>query len=358
MVAKIQILRSITPGSRPAGHTYGEPYVNLGDNQLGVFDSSNVARDLIGVPMFSPGTTYVAGQAVSYQGLLYIARQAISAAAWNAAQWFQPLQQVVTGGLLSFVSATQLKFAPYNGNYVKINGVLYRIPSPGGIAGLGNTNITINGVAGRTPVVNSPYLVAVFNNAGVLTADFLTGYTHGPSATVGNEGVEVSFLSGTEAPDRSIIGLVYFGPSGQFMDQADVRCVRSWFNQPGGVTAFGNNFNAPGITNSGSWVGQGALAQIVCFAGERVEGGFNGYASNTVLNQDTYTTVLINGGAPSGAFGYGYHSTVGGNGFGSIAPRASWISGTDTSHYAQVGAQVSAGGNGTINGYSWIRSSR
>jgi hypothetical protein len=89
MVARIQILRSGTAGNRPTGKQYGEPYVNVADNQLGVMDSSNVARDLIGVPMFSPSTSYAIGNAVNYQGKIYVATVAISPAAFNPAQWSQ-----------------------------------------------------------------------------------------------------------------------------------------------------------------------------------------------------------------------------------------------------------------------------
>lgn len=83
----LKILRSITAGNRPAGRTYGEPYVNFADNQLGVFDSSNVARDLIGVPYFSTATSYAKGVTVNYQGLLYVSQVAVSPGAWNATQW-------------------------------------------------------------------------------------------------------------------------------------------------------------------------------------------------------------------------------------------------------------------------------
>jgi hypothetical protein len=83
----LRILRSITPGNRPSGKQYGEPYVNFGDNQLGVFDSSNVARDLLGLPIFSASASYVAGQGVSYQGKPYIALGAVSPGAFTPAQW-------------------------------------------------------------------------------------------------------------------------------------------------------------------------------------------------------------------------------------------------------------------------------
>src|SRR5262245_15904630 len=84
---RIQMLRSITPGARPSGKLYGEPYFNLGDNQFGVFDSSNVARDLIGVPMFSASKAYSAGNVVNNSGQIYVANTAVSAGSFNPAQW-------------------------------------------------------------------------------------------------------------------------------------------------------------------------------------------------------------------------------------------------------------------------------
>jgi hypothetical protein len=87
MANVIKLLRSITAGSRPSGKTYGEPYVNISDGQLGVFDSSNAARDLIGVPFFSANANYNAGRPVNYQGQEYVALVNVAAGAWNPAQW-------------------------------------------------------------------------------------------------------------------------------------------------------------------------------------------------------------------------------------------------------------------------------
>jgi hypothetical protein len=100
----LKFWRSVTPGSRPSGRTYGEPYVNLGDNQFGVFDSSNVARDLIGVPVFSSAKAYPSGQAVTNAGVLYISNTAVSAGSFNSAQWSQVMMvsggQTITGGFI------------------------------------------------------------------------------------------------------------------------------------------------------------------------------------------------------------------------------------------------------------------
>jgi hypothetical protein len=93
-----KLLRSITPGNRPSGQTYGIPYVNFGDNQFGVFDSSNTARDLIGVPHFSASATYVTNNPVNYQGTLYTAKGAVSAGAWNASLWAAITGSVVPSG--------------------------------------------------------------------------------------------------------------------------------------------------------------------------------------------------------------------------------------------------------------------
>jgi hypothetical protein len=101
----IKLLRSIIAGSRPSGHVYGEPYVNLSDNQFGVFDSSNVARDLLGVPFFSPAANYAANNPVNYQGQLYSAKAAVPAGAWNPAQWNAIGGGVPTGAVMLFYMA-------------------------------------------------------------------------------------------------------------------------------------------------------------------------------------------------------------------------------------------------------------
>jgi hypothetical protein len=102
----LKILRSLSTGVRPSGQTYGVPYVNFGDNQFGVFDSGNLARDLIGVPYFSASKTYSAGNPVVQSGSLYVANGAISAGAFNAAQWTlvtgaqQKRNYIINGGMM------------------------------------------------------------------------------------------------------------------------------------------------------------------------------------------------------------------------------------------------------------------
>lgn len=94
MGSVLQILRSLTAGKRPTGALYGEPYINFGDNQFGVFDSGNNPRDLLGFPPFSTAATYPAGVGCFYNGIPYIALVNISPGSWNPSQWSPVASQV------------------------------------------------------------------------------------------------------------------------------------------------------------------------------------------------------------------------------------------------------------------------
>jgi hypothetical protein len=266
MVAAIQILRSLVSGNRPASRQYGEPYVNFADNQFGVVNSSNVATDLLGVTMFSTGASYVSGNVVNYQGKLYQANTSISPGAWNASQWAQLSAggAVVVGGILKYVSATALSFTPYkSGNNIIINGIAYPIPS-GGIAGLANTSVFVNGTAGQNLAANTNYYVYAFNNSGTITADFSTT-THATSTTAGNVGTEIK--SGDDT--RSLIGFIRTSGT-SFADSASLRFVRSWFND-GGVSGMANFSATRSQTNTTfAEVHTEIRNQLLLWAGEKV----------------------------------------------------------------------------------------
>src|SRR5215831_7638143 len=148
------------------------------------------------------------------------------------------------GGSLTYVSTTALKFAPFNGAYIMLNGAQRAIPS-GGIAGLTNTAAFVNGVGGSSLVQNTTYYVYVFDNAGTLTADFSTT-GHASSATAGNVGTEIK----TGDDTRSLIGIIRTdaGTPGIFADSVTKRFVRSWFNKP--TVTMGANFTATRATAS------------------------------------------------------------------------------------------------------------
>ncbi|WP_316234744.1 hypothetical protein [Bradyrhizobium sp. SZCCHNR1020] len=150
----------------------------------------------------------------------YVAAQTLTDA--QRLQAFANLGYVPECGRLKYVSATALNFAPTKqGDLIKINGSIYRIPAAG-IAGLANTGVYVNGTAGQNLASGTLYYVYCFANAGVPTADFSTT-GHATSGTAGNIGTEVK--SGDDT--RTLIGMVYTNGSAQFSDAL----TASWFNR-------------------------------------------------------------------------------------------------------------------------------
>jgi hypothetical protein len=207
MAAAIQILRSVTPGSRPSGRQYGEPYVNLGDNQFGIFDSSNVARDLLGVPMFSASLSYIKGAAVNYQGKLYISNQAISAAAFNPAQWNSNfLFFDLTASLISGYTAT-----PTNGGTITGANQTYT-PTPGTLV-QNLQYITLNGssLTGNftfaPPAADSTVIVDVINGGtGAVAATLVTsGFTKVTGDTWANTNGNIFRFFASRIAGRSLL---------------------------------------------------------------------------------------------------------------------------------------------------------
>jgi len=144
-------------------------------------------------------------------------------------------------GRLEYDSATLLRYAPFNGGHIMLNGALRPLLA-GGIAGLTNAGL----------VANTTYLVSVTDVGGILTADFRTGATHGPSQTAGNEGTEIIYVGGTPHDELSLLGMCHTNASGQFVDASNTRWVLSWFNRR--KRAGQGLFTANRSTTSASWV--------------------------------------------------------------------------------------------------------
>lgn len=87
MTNRVQSLRSSVAGNRPTGRLPGELYVNWPDGQFGVINAANNPQDLIAVRFFSTGANYNVGDHVLQGGSLYKAVVAVSAGAFNIAQW-------------------------------------------------------------------------------------------------------------------------------------------------------------------------------------------------------------------------------------------------------------------------------
>jgi hypothetical protein len=192
-------------------------------------------------------------------------------------------------GRLTFVSPTALAFKPFNGAAIQIQAALYAIPS-GGIAGLNNTGVFVNGVAGQNLAVSTLYYVYAFINNGTVTADFsTTGHT--TSATPGNAGVEIK--SGDDS--RTLIGLCFANGSGQFDFSATKLNVIGWFNRRsiGGV----NTFTTARAVTATSFVEINPEIRIefVTWSDEAVSASAAGEVSNNVTNDSMFTSLTFDG---------------------------------------------------------------
>jgi len=244
-------------------------------------------------------------------------------------------------GQLTRVSASQLKFSPFNGNKIKVNGVLYDIPAAG-IAGLNNTGVYVSGVPGANLSPNTSYTVFAEIHGGIVTANFAS-VGHRPSQTVGNEGVEVGWNGSTEFPNSSVIGIIRTNGSSQFADDGATRWVRSWFNDPGVslVAAFtaGRNFS-----NTGSYAEINAEARVqwLSWANEPVMLAFNGsFFSTTSAAIGIFVSIGIDTATPVDT--YARRGTGANSESNDLATTFTTINLSEGNHFAMVLGFVTAG---------------
>lgn len=119
-----------------------------------------------------------------------------------------------------YVSATQVKLSPFDGDQIMIAGTQYHIAAAG-VTGA-NTGVYVNGVAGQNLAANTVYNVYLFSNAGTLTLDFSTT-AHTTDSTTGNNGIQIKSADNT----RTLVGKVETNASSQFA----ANVVISWFNR-------------------------------------------------------------------------------------------------------------------------------
>ena len=89
MTTRGQVLRSSTPGQKPAAGTRlpGEIWTTFPDKQLGIIDASKTAQPMIAVRFFSTSANYVSGDFVVQAGGIWVANASITAGAFNPSQW-------------------------------------------------------------------------------------------------------------------------------------------------------------------------------------------------------------------------------------------------------------------------------
>ena len=303
MVAALQILRSLVSGNRPASRQYGEPYVNLADNQFGIVDASNLARDLLGVPIFSTGKSYVVGNPVNYQGLLYIANTAVAAGAWNATQWTQ-----ISGGGISHPLSFNVRSFTASGTYTpsaNLNFAIIECVGGGGGGGgagayAGNQTFAPGGGSGgysrvtaSAATIGASQTVTIGAAGGAGTAAGGNG-GNGGTTSVGTLCVANGGLGGHGFPSTG--GIAYGGGAGGAPGTGDIATAGA----PGDGSGYSTAIITTGTGGSGTFGGGGkspdggtATANVAGIAGRNYGSGGSGGFS-------------IGGGAAGGAGSLGY----------------------------------------------------
>lgn len=235
---------------------------------------AQLAEAGMGLPVYAPGsipTTNVGPIFVSGHGPM----------GWDGTRY------AVTNGehgqcRFVYVSATECRLMPYNGNGLVINGRQYRIPG-GGIP------LSIGAVAGANGTAN--YVYAKDDGSGGIS---LEGVTTGHARH--SDGVEIK--SGD--PTRTLVGMAFKNASGQFQFDGVVPGVASWFNRYSNIGR-GSAYLAG--TASASPVSVAPAVNTWVWAGEAVEFGTAGVISSDTAGIAPTLTIFLDGVAENASYG-------------------------------------------------------
>lgn len=199
-------------------------------------------------------------------------------------------------GRLTYVSTTAVKFAPFNGDLIRINGAVYQIPSAG-IAGCTTTSAFVNGTGSSSLSASTFYYVYAFVNSGTVTCDFSTT-THATSSTAGNIGTEVKSGDNT----RTLIGMVETDGSSHFVDDAlSGRYVVSWFNRRRvSTSAYLTTSRAVTGATTYTELNSEIRNKFLIWSDEAIACGFSGSAANSASGAGHGFQVIlsVNGSTP------------------------------------------------------------
>lgn len=176
---------------------------------------------------------------------------------WDLARWNRlpatapaAVSDIPQCGRLVYVSSAELRFVPYNGDEIKIDGGIYQIPA----AGLS---------LGAPTAMNIRYYLyaRVFNDNPVLAVSTVGHIT---DTTPGNEGVEVMQTNRA----WSLVGMCRTDSEWppQYVDTPSKRLVASWFNRRGRTLAA--TFPATIATDVVGATQYGPTIECLCWANE------------------------------------------------------------------------------------------
>ena len=228
-------------------------------------------------------------------------------------------------------STTAIKLNPCDGQYIKIAGTFYTIPS-------GGVTLTNSGLSSSTLY----YIYAYVSGGNVALSASTTGYT--TDSTSGNIGTPI--LSGNNA--YTLVGMAYTNASTQFADDSGNRNLLSYFNRLD-KNLFGSASNytttstsvvvvSPSMVGALNWANDGICVFV---------GGQGGMTSNYALARALYDNSASN---LFGMYQYIYGPS------GSLNPPTmvgGWHQPSEGYHTYYIGlGAVSGSGTATINNTS------
>jgi hypothetical protein len=170
------------------------------------------------------------------------------------------LSQEVGQCRLVATSSTVLTLIPINGQFIKIAGAIYAIPSAG--VTLSNSGLSVSTLY---------YIYASISGGNVTLSASVTAYA--TDTTAGNVGVRIK--SGDNA--FTLVGMIYTSAASQFVDVATSRQVLSYFNRRDRhFLAAASNYSTtstsmviatPAMVNSLNWADDGICVWLAGQAG-------------------------------------------------------------------------------------------
>ena len=213
----------------------------------------------------------------------------ITSAANTSAPFISQDQQC---GRLVYVSGTQIKLEPQDGNTIWVNtsaaGWTRRKiqTAAGNYVASANTNAYIDGVSGQTlSTIGATYYVYLFDNAGVLTLDFSTT----APAVDATTGLKIK----TGVATRLLVGMVRVtSGSSQFTTPG---MVLSWYKRRAIMKSA--TFTPNQTTASGSLVELEAAAEVkfLAWAEEDIHAEYVGYGSGDTAGEVETTAITLDG---------------------------------------------------------------
>ncbi|WAI82535.1 MULTISPECIES: pyocin knob domain-containing protein [Achromobacter] len=189
-----------------------------------------------------------------------------------------------------YVSTTQCRLVPQNGNGLIINGRQYRIPDAG---------VNIANTAGVNSIVQYVY---AYDNAGAIALE-----ASSTSHALHTDGVRIK--SGD--PSRTLVGMFIKPTNGEFVFTGPLNYVSSWFNRAQrGVQQYFNattsSLNTAVILSNGvSFLGWAGDTFSMTCTGTTYANGSAG----------SYIALRVNGSGNTGNYGYSLGPGIGQQGF-------------------------------------------